>query len=274
MSNPVTDYYNQDPALEWNRLFITPYRRVEYEVVLYFLDKFLPESGSILDLGGGPGRYTLELAKRGYTMTLADIAQANLDYAKTKIANTQAARNVQGYVLTDGLDLSQFQDGSFDAILCMGPLYHMPKEAHRLQCLQECWRLLKPGAPLFVMVIPRCTYIRDALRSEDFGAEGQAGLKVLEEIFEQGTSTRSRVPNTYFCYPQELQTWLEQSGFDIEQMASSHGFASFMDEKINRLAANAETWNGLIKLILATCTDPGSFTAAEHLFCVAKKKRA
>lgn len=272
MSNPVKDYYNQDPKLEWNRLFLSPYRQVEFEVVLHFLSQFLPSEGHVLDLGGGPGRYSVELAIRGYEVSLVDLAEEHIKLANQKFQGKGVSHKIKQCIAGDALDLSRFEDQTFDAGLCMGPLYHFPMFHERLQCLRECHRVLKPGAPLFAMVIPRCTYIRDALRSDEFGDLGKKGLAVLEEIFHQGTSSASQIPNTYFCYPHEVEDWFQQTGFEIVQFASTHGFAAFMDEKINRIASNAETWNGLIKLIIATSTDPGSFTAAEHLLCIGRKR--
>ena len=97
MVNPVADYYDQNPELEWNRLVTSPYRRMEYEVVLYFLEQFLPPAGHILDLGGGPGRYAVYLAKRGYQVTLVDLAPENIRFAREK-SETRIVEQVQGFI--------------------------------------------------------------------------------------------------------------------------------------------------------------------------------
>ena len=272
MADPVTDYYNRNPEGEWNRLFASPYRRVEFEVVHYFLTKYLPPAGKILDLGGGPGRYTISLAKQGYRMALVDLAPSVVEFARKKIAAAGVQKQVDALIVGDGRDLRWWADDAFDAVLCMGPLYHLPQPEDRLRCLRECARLAKPGAPLFVTVIPRCTFIRDALRSGGFEDVAQQSLKALEEIFERGTSAKAEVPNMYFCRPEEIGEWLDASGFELLELASTHGFAAFMDEKINVLGKNAETWNVLMKMILATCADPASFAAAEHLIGVGRRK--
>ncbi len=271
MSDPVTDYYNENPENEWNRLFATPYRQVEFEVVQHFLSKYLPDTGRVLDVGGGPGRYTIALARRGYRVTLADLSEKNIEFARKKIEAAGTMSMVEDCLIADARDLSVFDNKTFDAVLCMGPLYHFTELDNRLQCLRECARVMKTEAPLFITVLPRCTYIRDALRSGAFEDLIPDGLPALEEIFAQGTSSFSKIPNTYFCQPDEVETWLNETGFGLLELASSHGFAAFMDEKVNQLAKNAGTWNALIKLILASCTDPASFSAAEHLIGVARK---
>jgi len=60
----IRDYYIQSVEYEWNRLIQDPYHRLEFDTTMYFLKKYLPKKGLILDAGGGPGRYTIELAKK------------------------------------------------------------------------------------------------------------------------------------------------------------------------------------------------------------------
>jgi len=67
MSQIIRDYYDQKAEDEWKRLVQDPYHRLEFIVTMHFLNKHLPKSGLILDAGGGPGRYTIELAKKAMT---------------------------------------------------------------------------------------------------------------------------------------------------------------------------------------------------------------
>ena len=70
--NRVKKYYAATVRKEWNRLAKNPYSRLEYDTTVHFLEKYLPRKGRILDAGGGPGRYTIELARRGYCPLLLD----------------------------------------------------------------------------------------------------------------------------------------------------------------------------------------------------------
>lgn len=82
--SPSTDY-NKNPESEWNRLKKDAYHRFEYEVVTHYLQKYLPKSGRLLDAGGGPGRYTFELARQGYDVTLLDLSEGCIRMAKHKL---------------------------------------------------------------------------------------------------------------------------------------------------------------------------------------------
>jgi SAM-dependent methyltransferase len=73
---PVKDYYTGRVREEWARLTQDAYHRLELETTLRFLESHLPQNGHILDAGGGPGRYTVELAKRGYFFLPKELERA------------------------------------------------------------------------------------------------------------------------------------------------------------------------------------------------------
>ena len=76
----VKKYYDDNPLGEWNRLEGFHY---EFEITKYMLNKYL-KKGSILDIGGGTGRYSIYLAQLGYDVTLVDLSDENVKFAKEK----------------------------------------------------------------------------------------------------------------------------------------------------------------------------------------------
>lgn len=271
MISDTAGYYNQAPELEWNRLFSTPYRRLEWEVMLHLFSRYLPPEGRVLDLGGGPGRYTLELAQRGYHVSLVDLAERHIAWAREKIQAAGLTGQVEECRVGDARCLNFFPDSCFDAVLCMGPLYHLPKRDDRLLCLRECARVMKANAPLFATLLPRPAYIRDTLRGGGFHPLRPEDWQAMQDILRQGSSPAARVPQSYYCDVNEIQSWFEETGFDRLTMASAHGVAAFLDEPVNQAAQDAPTWGNLVQLILETCEDPHMVSAAEHLIIVCKK---
>jgi SAM-dependent methyltransferase len=53
-------------------------------------------------------------------------------------------------------------DETFDAVLLMGPLYHLLTIRERLQAVMESERVLKPGGLIFAAFITRFALFRDA----------------------------------------------------------------------------------------------------------------
>jgi S-adenosylmethionine-dependent methyltransferase len=78
----VKEYYAKQARSEWHRLQQDPYHQIEFIITTHFLEKYLPKHGLILNAGRGPGRYTIELARRGYDVVLLDFVPEMLKVAK------------------------------------------------------------------------------------------------------------------------------------------------------------------------------------------------
>src|SRR5215468_5506150 len=104
--NLVREFY-QDAQREWDRLDL-PLCRIEFASTLALIDQYFTEGMTVFDVGGGPGRYTIELMKRGCKVTLLDLSPENIALAKTKISETGLA--AEGLVVGDARDLSKLTD--------------------------------------------------------------------------------------------------------------------------------------------------------------------
>jgi S-adenosylmethionine-dependent methyltransferase len=271
MNSSVQYFYDQSPENEWNRLVRSPYRKIEFEVISHFLSEYLPPSGTILDLGGGPGRYTISLAQKGYRVTLIDVSPKNIELARQKIQGKNLLDRVERIVVGDEHSLSSYPAGAFDAVLCMGPLYHLQKEEDRLFCLQQCVRVLKPQSPIFVTLYPRLSYLHDAIRSGTCLSLFEQDGAALEDILAKGYSPRAGLPNTHFCNPDDVIAWFHRAGLEVLERASVYGPFSFQDRCVEDIAASPQAWNRMLNLILDTCTDPHMFSSAEYLLAIGEK---
>jgi S-adenosylmethionine-dependent methyltransferase len=84
MSDNVRAYYDQAAEREWNRLMTTS--QIEYFITLKVINDVIDgrKGLRILDLGGGPGRYAIELSKQGHEVILVDLSEGNLELATKK----------------------------------------------------------------------------------------------------------------------------------------------------------------------------------------------
>jgi ubiquinone/menaquinone biosynthesis C-methylase UbiE len=157
--------YSKDPEREWKRLSNDPFRRLEFDTTMHFLKGYLPKRGLILDAGGGPGRYTIELAKMGYDIVLLDFVPANLELAKKMIARAGVENKVKAIVQGSIVDLSKFKDNTFDAVICLGgPLSHVHPEKDRKRAVSELRRVAKPNTPIVISVMGKFATIMAAPR--------------------------------------------------------------------------------------------------------------
>ncbi|MBR4711263.1 MAG: class I SAM-dependent methyltransferase [Clostridia bacterium] len=140
----VSAYYDANPQKEWDRLKIR--HPFEKYITLRMMDRWIRPGDTILDIGGGPGHYSIHYAREGHAVTLLDLSAGNVRFAKKKARQYGVKITaLQG----NALDLSAFPDASFDAVLLMGPLYHLMNEESRLRALSEAKRVLRPGGYLF-----------------------------------------------------------------------------------------------------------------------------
>ena len=72
----IAELYNGNPLEEHSRL---ERRQLEYDLTWRYLNDYLPSKGRILEVGAATGRYTVELAKRGYTVTAVDLSAGLLE---------------------------------------------------------------------------------------------------------------------------------------------------------------------------------------------------
>jgi len=142
----IRDYYDADVQVEWNRIADRP----EFLLTCRMLDRYIKPGDKVLDIGGGPGRYSLYLAKKGCDVTLLDLSPENVKFAADRAAE-------QGLILHtvagDAREADRLIDGQFDHVLLMGPMYHLFEEADRVKAVNAAISLLKSDGTLFVSFI-------------------------------------------------------------------------------------------------------------------------
>jgi ubiquinone/menaquinone biosynthesis C-methylase UbiE len=156
----ISHYY--DHFDEWNRLESGDGAQ-EYKNTCELLLKALSAGCRVLDLGGGPGRYTLFLAERGFRVTLADLSGKNIEEAKERAKKCARQDMLEGMVVANAVDLSAWPDHTFNAVVAMGPFYHLTAQDERQSCLLEINRVLNPGGLAFVAFMARDTGVMHLL---------------------------------------------------------------------------------------------------------------
>ena len=140
----IREHYNLNPQKEWDRLKIKhPHEKY---ITIHMMDRYIKPGDKILDIGGGPGHYSIHYARQGHDVTLLDLSDENVRFAKKKARQYSVKFTaLQG----DAMDLSRFQDATFDIVFLMGPLYHLMEDESRRKAILEAKRVLKPGGYLF-----------------------------------------------------------------------------------------------------------------------------
>lgn len=266
MSTNIQTFYDENVQNEWERLGIR--HRTEFAVTLRALKEFLPPAPArLVDIGGGPGRYTFALTESGYRVSLVDLSQANLAFVRQQAAET--GLQPEAILQANALDLSAFQAESFDAALLMGPLYHLLTYEERLQALGETRRLLKPGGIVFASFISRFAAFRDA------AAKGVAWVREEPETNEMlltsgiNLAADDGFTDAYFAHPDEIIPLGEAAGFKTLLRLGCEGVASGHEAHINSLTGqDFETWSEINYRI---GKDPAAIGASDHILYIGQK---
>lgn len=261
----VATAYDRAPEREWNRLGV---HRLEFEVAKRNLFDFITSQSRILDVGGGPGRYAITLAREGHSVTLSDLSRGCLALAREKADD--AGAEIQDFVHADARNLSMFEDESFDAILCMGPLYHLVAEADRMQTIRECMRVLVSDGLLFTTFItsyaPLIRYIRKTPDKLGKGYDPRAYLPSGVHIPEKDISG---LPEAYFIHPNSVQPFMERFALKTLKVTGLEGIAIGIEPTLNMLPA--KTFAHWVDLMYDTASDPATWGGSEHMLYVGRK---
>ncbi len=264
----IRQLYTKMSEGEWNRLFKHAANHVEFETTIRYLKKYLPKKGRILDAGGGPGRYTIELAKLGYKLTLLDYTPALLDVAKEKIKEAGVSKNVEKILEGSITDLSMFEDNSFDAVICVGgPLSHV-KKSEQKKAVSELVRVAKKGAPIFITVMGKIGVLFIAAL---FPKEIE-DTKHIRDLYKKGDDVYF-IEKGHYCHfftPEELKKLFENK-LNVVELIGVEGIVGVNEDRSNEVAKNKKAWKNWMEMHYATCTDPHVVALSQHIMMIGRK---
>jgi S-adenosylmethionine-dependent methyltransferase len=262
----IAAYYNSDPEREHIRL---EQHQLEYDLTWRYLDRYLPAHGSILEIGAGTGRYTLELARRGYEITAVDMSAALIEECRKWIADEGLEKQVR-LVVADARDLSSLGGEKYDVVLLMGPLYHLVVEADRNAALKQVVARLRKGGLIFSAFISRFGILGDLIKNDPALIERQAEVR---SVLEKGKSPDDYPRGGfrgYFTQICEIAPLHEALGFETLKVAGVEPAISADDESYNKLeGTQRQLW---LDLLYEISTEESILGASRHLLIIGRKK--
>jgi SAM-dependent methyltransferase len=171
----VAQLYNKIADYESTRLANHP---MERELTLRAIRQALGVSDAapterkrIADIGGGPGKIAFELADQGHHVDLIDLSPELVLLAKAeqdrRNASTQNQALLASISLGDALNETHLTNSSYDAVLLLGPLYHLLEETERIQAVENVLNLAKPHGGLVVCAfVTKGAHLRDVAMRE------------------------------------------------------------------------------------------------------------
>ena len=236
------------------------------------LERYLPAPPAVVaDVGGGPGRYALWLAERGYRVHLIDPVPLHVEQARSAAGGRPGAALAAAEV-GDARAL-RLADASADAVLLLGPLYHLPERVDRLQALAEARRVCRHGGVIIAAAITRFASTLDGLRGgylEDPAFAAVAAADLRHGRHRNPTGEPAYFTTAYFHRPEDLASECAAVGLAHEATLAVEGAAWLLPDLDARLADERRR-AVLLAALAALEAEPTLLGVSAHLITVARR---
>jgi SAM-dependent methyltransferase len=259
------EYY--ETGDEADRLSRSASGRLEFERTQEIVLRHLPPPpATVADIGGGPGRYSLWLAELGYRLVHRDIVPLHVAQLRQAAGSGSGIDSAVGDARS--LDLA---DGSVDAVLLLGPLYHLERRADRVQALREAGRIARPGGPVFGAVISRWAARLDGiLRSRLY--EKYAGAEELIDGVERTGVLLPLGPRSFCGYthrPGQVRAEFASAGLAVADLVCVEG-AAFLPNDLEVRMAEEREWQVVLETARAHERVPELMGLGPHLLATGR----
>ncbi|MBP5972093.1 class I SAM-dependent methyltransferase [Brasilonema sp. CT11] len=236
------------------------------------LNRYLPPPAAVIfDVGGGSGIYSYWLAQQGYEVHLIDAVPLHIEQARAFFSSS-TNYPLASLAVGDARQLNRADD-SVDAVLLLGPLYHLTERTQRLAALREAYRILKTGGLVFAVGISRFASTLDGL------LQGYLDDPEFVAIVQRNlTDGQHRNPNNhpgyfttaFFHRPEELKAEVEEAGLHYQRTLAIEGPGWLLQNF-------SEHWNELgrrerlLEAVRWLESEPSTLGMSAHIMTVARK---
>jgi SAM-dependent methyltransferase len=230
-----------------------------------------PPPGVVLDVGGAAGAYAFWLAERGYEVHLVDPVPLHVEQAGEESHGRETGRLASARI-GDARKLD-FAEASADAILLLGPLYHLTERRDRLCALAEARRVLRPGGLVFAAGISRFASLLDGLRGEVFDRDAFA--RIVERDLADGqhrnpTAVAAYFTTAFFHEPGELGEEMREAGLVLDGLFAVEGPGALVPDFRKRWD-DPGSRERLLDLVRRVEREPALLGVSPHLLAVGRR---
>lgn len=259
----IQEFYDRSCGTEWERIDNRP----EFLLTCRFLDRYIKPGQTVLDIGGGPGRYSLYLAKRGCKVTLLDLSRGNVDFALAKAKEQELSLTaLQG----DACKADTLFTGVFDHVLLMGPLYHLLEERERVRAVEAALGLLREGGVLFASFITMNAGLIYAMK-DDPGIIADPNEQEFYRCLMEGKSFAGEAfTQAYFIQQGEILPFMERFPMKRLHLFGQESISSPCEKNImSQSPALVDLWMDLWESL---CEKEEFLSWTEHMMYVGRKQ--
>ena len=250
--NAIYKLFNENARLTHSKA-----ARVEFLTTVKYIEQCLKPGMRLLDIGAGAGEYSLYFAKNGHQVDAIELSDANVEAFSKKIKPDMRIVLQKG----NALDLSRYEEQTFDIVLLFGPLYHLINATDRDRCIQEAKRVLKDDGVMFVAFINN-----DMIPFTEWRHDSHY---LTTGYYDKDTFKVEDFPFVFFTLDQ-CRKMLKDNDIMILKEVASDGMSELLDDRINAL--DEAGYEQYLKLHFYCCEKPEMLGHSNHFLFVGKKK--
>lgn len=242
--NRLTEFYNK---FNENKRLDRRHGQVEFITSIRYLEEYLQKGDRIVDIGAGPGRYSLYFKNKGYDVTAVEYVRPNIGMLKAKDKDIRI-------VEASATDLSMFEDNEFDVAIMFGPLYHLYRKEDKLKALSEAKRITRK----YIFV----TYIMNEYSVIEYAFKDNNYKQIKDKLDE---TYHIDDPDALFFQSriEDIDELNSLSGLKLVRRFASDGPSDYMRRTINNM--DEETFEAFIDFHLKTCERKELLGASSHV---------
>ena len=270
LSDEILSFYRQ--TQESKRLTNDVRGQIEFARTQEIITRYLPDPPAVIfDIGGGSGPYACWLAKAGYEVHLVDPVDLLVEQAK-EASNQQPEHPIASISLGDARTL-RFSSASADAVLLLGPLYHLIDKDERLLALKEAHRVLRNGGVMVAAGISRFASLLD------FFCKDRLGNSVLRDIVQQDleagyhrnpTENLEFFTDAYLHHPEELSSEVVEAGFHHQATLAVQG-PTWLFKSVESYWMDPDQRAVVLDFIRKVEAEPSILGVSSHILAIGTK---
>lgn len=267
ISKEIEEFYNE--VSEEERLS-TGLGKLEFTRNKELIEKFISSAkATVIDVGGGTGKYAEWLAEKGHNVFLVDPVSKHINEAKKKADKLE---NSFGVRMGEARNLN-LSDAFADMVILHGPLYHLQKKSQRQKAILEAKRVLKPQGIILGFAINYTAsllvgLLQGFIHDDHFFEMCKQELNT--GIHEPPESLPELFTNAYYHRPEELKEEFLSAGLEYINTFAVEGSA-WLDNDYFVTMADKKKKERLFNLIRMTETDSNLHSISPHMMIATRK---
>jgi len=264
----MRSYYDEYGHTEWERLEKDINGRVSLEVHRQFLTRFISDGDRVLEIGAGPGRFTMELIEMGARVAVTDFSPVQLDLNRARLGSSTS---VESWEILDVCDTSRYTDGEFDAVVAFGgPLSYAFENID--EAMTGLFRVVRPEGVVVASVMSLLGTWRHLLEdvitvAETFGDDANDAILRTGDLRHIG--------GAHVCQmfrASDVMNFVQRCGGEVLAMSASNWASLDKPEALTSLESNPDRWRRFLEQEGAACAEPGAVDGGTHLLFAARNR--